>query len=249
MTYVAVVVLFLLNLYTYNTVRWKMSRLCPAKKMSLIGKYRRNVIEWKETINLIVYFCLGALANVFCVRMFTEFETILQPEMIFLMSSLFWVTLLELPLLYLTVKLNFRVIPSVTVVSKPTEFYVLKPSFEPRRIPLNTPRSTNVFCTNQEYTNLSNSASSETRNIKRAALSSLQAKKVHGKLSLLQTINRQSTHMGKGKSKGKSIGKAKGKITPVYVSRKYESHELTAVEHEMLEKKKRAFVSKIYQSS
>ena len=90
MTYVAIVVLFLYNLYTYNTVRWKMSRLCPAKKMSLIGKYRRNVIEWKETINLIVYFCLGALANVFCVRMFTKFETMLNPQMIFLMSSLFW---------------------------------------------------------------------------------------------------------------------------------------------------------------
>ena len=249
MTYVVVVVLFLLNLYTYYTVRRKMSRLCPAKKMSLIRKYRRNVIEWKETINLIVYFCLGALVNVFCVRMFTKFETILQPELIFLLSAIFWVTLLELPLLYLTVKLNFRIIPSVKLVSKHTKFYVLKPSFEPRRIPLNTPGSTNVFSKNQDIIDLSCSARGKARKFKRAALSSLQAKQVHGKLSLLQTINKQSKHMGKGKSKGKSIGKGKGKITPVYVSRKYESHELPDRELEKLDNTKRVFVSKIYQSS
>ena len=232
MTIMGVVVLFIRDIYHVFCVKRKMSGLCPASKMSCIGKYLRNVIDWKETIYFYVYFCLGALVNLFCVQMFNTFETILQSEMIFSLSTLFWVTLLELPLLYLTIKLNIRGIPSVKVVLTPTEFYVLKPSFEPRKVSLKTTSSSlaysivpcpNVFGKSQDNLEdfiLQNCEKNKTKSKKK---SSLEARKVHGELPLLQTINTQNIHMGKGKSKGKSIGKGKGKITPSYVSPMYQS--------------------------
>ena len=231
MTIMTLVILFFGDIYNIFCVRRAISGLCPAKKMSCIGKYQRNVLNWNDTVYIFVYFCMGALVNLFCVSMFTKFETILQPEMIFFLSTLFWVTLLELPFLYLTIKLNTTVIPCVKVVPIITEFYVLKPSLEPRRMSLDTPRTPlvydSVLCRSQESLNVFKSRNCEKSKIKSGAFSRLQSKRVHGELSLLQTINMQNTHMGKGKSKGQSIGKGKGKITPMYISPKYRSIELT----------------------
>ena len=212
-----------------------MSGLCPSKKMSCIGKYCRNVIDLKETIYLVVYFSLGALVNLFCINMFTRFESFLHPQVSFFLSTIFWVTLVQLPILYLTIKLTIRVIPSVKVVPTPNEFYVLKPIFEPRRLSLKAHRSPsgynvvpypNVLCITGNTSDVSKSPECEKKKIQ-SAFSRLQAKQVHGKLSLLKTINTQKQYMGKGKSKGKSIGKGKGKITPKYISPEYQGYELS----------------------
>ena len=225
MTVMVVILLFFGDIYNIFCVRRTISGLCPAKKMSCIRKYQRNVIDWNETVYIVVYFCMGALVNLFCVSMFIKFDSILQPEMIFFLSTLFWVTLLELPLLYLTIRLNTRMIPFVMVLPTTIEFYVLKPSFGPRRVSLDTFRTPLVYnsllCRSQESLHVSKSQNCKTNPIKSRALSRLEAKKMHGPLSLLHTINMQNTHMGKGKSKGQSIGKGKGKITPVYISPQY----------------------------
>ena len=235
MTYVSVALLFFSNVYSYSLVRRKMSGLCPSKKMSCIRKYSRNVIDLKETIYLVIYFSLGALVNLFCVNMFTRFESIFHPQVTFFLSSIFWVRLVQLPILCLTIKLTIRVIPSVQLVITTNECYVLKPTLEPRRLSLkahSSPLWYNVvpypcvLCKTGNTSDVSKAPVTEKRKIQ-SVFSCLHAKQVHGELSLLKTINTQKRYMGKGKSKGKSMGKGKGEITPQYISPEYQCNELS----------------------
>ena len=110
-----------------------MAGLCPSKKMSCIGKFRRNVLDKNETIRLLIYWVLGGLLNVTCNLLFVRFEKHLRPSVIFNLNSFFWLLLLEVPMLYLTFILTRREIPRIAEIPRSTKFYVLKPSLEPRR--------------------------------------------------------------------------------------------------------------------
>ena len=110
-----------------------MAGLCPSKKMSCIGKFRRNVLDKNETYWLVIYFSIGGLVNVTCNLLFVRFEQHLQPSVIFNLNTFFWIVLLELPMLYLTFILTQREIPRIAEIPRCTKFYVLKPQLEPRR--------------------------------------------------------------------------------------------------------------------
>ena len=110
-----------------------MAGLCPSKKMSCIGKFRRNVLDKNETIWLLIYWVLGGLFNVTCNLLFVRFENHLRPSVIFNLNSFFWLLLLEVPMLYLTFILTRRGIPRIAEIPRSTKFYVLKPRLEPRR--------------------------------------------------------------------------------------------------------------------
>ena len=110
-----------------------MAGLCPSKKMSCIGKFRRNVLDKNETYWLVIYLSTGGLLNVTCNLLFVKFEQHLQPSVIFNLNTFFWLVLLEFPMLYLTFILTQREIPRIAEIPRCTKFYVLKPHLEPRR--------------------------------------------------------------------------------------------------------------------
>ena len=110
-----------------------MAGLCPSKKMSCIGKFRRNVLDKNETIWLLIYWVLGGLLNVTCNLLIVRFEKHLRPSVIFYLNSFFWLLLLEVPMLYLTFIITRREIPRIAEIPRSTKFYVLKPRLEPRR--------------------------------------------------------------------------------------------------------------------
>ena len=110
-----------------------MTGLCPSKKMSCIGKFRRNVLDKNESFWLTIYLFFGGLLNVTCNLLFVRFEKNLQSSTIFHLNSFFWLLLLEVPMLYLTCILTKREIPKIAEIPRSTKFYVRKPRLEPRR--------------------------------------------------------------------------------------------------------------------
>ena len=100
--------------------------------MSCIGKYPRNAIGRKTTFRLSLFFFAMAPVGLLCNFLFSTFEVALGPETIFYLSSVYWLTLNELPFLVLIVFLSTRDTPYLKEAQRNTKFYILRPSFVPR---------------------------------------------------------------------------------------------------------------------
>jgi hypothetical protein len=124
----------------------RVNRLCsgifPGKKMCAIGKFRRNILNFRENYNLAVYFICGSLINLFLNHALRALD--LEPKLMFYIKFCFWVTYLDLPLLYLTITSSLYDLPSVKETPRLTKFYVYKPSFQPRRPLQEIQKLTNV---------------------------------------------------------------------------------------------------------
>jgi hypothetical protein len=133
LTLIGGIIFLLREAHNVRRERRLMAGLCPGDKMSCIGKYPRNVICLTETLIHALYWILGAIVHVSCNHLFAKFETSLQPRFIFYMNTIFWIILLDLPLLRWTILLGMKEIPFVKETPRITKFYVLKPCIEPRR--------------------------------------------------------------------------------------------------------------------
>ena len=110
-----------------------MRNHCPLGKMSCIGRFRRNVLTLKQTVVLLLVFCLSDIADVFLQTLFSWYQEQWSRE------TLFWIWNLRG---FVTIEgLNILIPFALSVPSEggsqnssSIEFYVRKPSvLVPRR--------------------------------------------------------------------------------------------------------------------
>ena len=110
-----------------------MRNHCPLGKMSCIGRFRRNVLTLKQTVVLLLVFCLSDIADVFLQTLFSWYQEQWSRE------TLFWIwnTRGFVTIEGLNILIPFALsVPSEgdSQNSSSTDFYVRKPALlEPRR--------------------------------------------------------------------------------------------------------------------
>lgn len=108
-----------------------ITRMCPNKTMSCIGKFRRNAINYKENLAWTIFFLFGTIVHVIFNEILTRVQ--ISPNTKFYLDILFWIVFTEIPVIYLIIILNMRETPILKKTPK-VQFYVLNPSFLPRRL-------------------------------------------------------------------------------------------------------------------
>jgi hypothetical protein len=107
-------------------------KLCPAGKMSCIGRYNRNVISLKTTAVLAVSVTAQAIAYQFLLLIFQ----FLTPDTAFFLDSIFLTVFCDIFYVCLGIALMRRDMPTITESKRRTQFYVTKPiKIEPRSRP------------------------------------------------------------------------------------------------------------------
>ena len=115
---------------------WRVKRFlrghCPNQKMSCIGKYKRNVINFQQTTHWMLFWHLSILLDIPC-QAFLERNQSLSPEYKFLIWNVKGAVLNEC---FLLVQLAIKV-PDTRKKNIPScRFYVRSPTLEPRRFTL-----------------------------------------------------------------------------------------------------------------
>ena len=112
---------------------WKSERVLKSKT-SLIGRFRRNAISYKESFALFI--ALRSFSILEVVLVYVYRYLILSPYHIFWADRIMWVFLFEIVSLAFTCIISLRKIPSESIVSKNIPFYVIRPLvLVPRRSP------------------------------------------------------------------------------------------------------------------
>ena len=206
-TFMGIVGSTVFTLYTFffrRQVKRFLSRLCPNNKMSCIGRYRRNIIDFSESFDCAIFFPLVYINVVYIFNgISAQYEKYLQPETWFYLDVIIRKLLTEVPFFWMTLTLMRRDIPSNPGLPKKLCFYVSKPNYQPRRAENETIDRKTDPTNGKHEKNVSNSQTNRIR---------------HGSFGLLQTINRTnsvSLIQGKGKSKGKGSDKGKHILKPL----------------------------------
>ena len=117
--------------YHNRKVQTLIHRLCPNMRMSCIGKYKRNVLDYQNTAILSIISSLLQLLSIINEELFSIFE--ITPGLVFIIDSIcdmlfYYVLPFCLALLFINADL-----PSRGEVSRRTQFYVRRPEvLEPR---------------------------------------------------------------------------------------------------------------------
>ena len=109
--------------------------MCPGKKMSCIGKYKRNVLSYGDTVALSVAWN----TNTMLFPVFMEFleHLHISPKAVFLVDTFYYVFTYEIVTLLIVFTLSNRDFPVHSAPPKISQFYVHSPPnlLEPRRPP------------------------------------------------------------------------------------------------------------------
>ena len=124
---VAITVAFtFIGLVYVGYITWKesrfLNRMCPNKKMACIGRYKRNVIGYKETAIMFVICSLKGILDVSMFVIFTNYR--ISPRAAFHLDSIIWLAVYELLPLGFTTYLNSREIPFCSEPEEHSTFYV-----------------------------------------------------------------------------------------------------------------------------
>ena len=129
---------------------WRTHRFlkghCPAKKMSSIGKYRRNMISFNESVTVAVISSLNCSAPILAICEsiihFKNEEETLSAMDVFRVESIIDLVFIEGCLVFLTLALSLRDMPVYKEAPRQSCFYVYRPrDLEPRRPPPPPPPS------------------------------------------------------------------------------------------------------------
>jgi hypothetical protein len=117
---------------------WKTKRLLktfgPNKKLTCIGKYRRNAINYMESAVLSVAWNIFNILDVSLVAVCKYFN--LGRNIVFFVDRFMWVVLLEIFTIFIICKISCREMPCHSEPPKPSQFYVHSPLvLVPRRPP------------------------------------------------------------------------------------------------------------------
>ena len=103
--------------------------------MSCIGKYERNAIDYKQTLRLSVAVSLIFITNTVKIALFYTVK--LAPQTVFLLDSMEWIILCEIPFLCVSMVLSLKEMPKKVSHQTLTPFYVHKPDILVPRRPSN----------------------------------------------------------------------------------------------------------------
>ena len=131
------IVFVLLEIIFFKYMEWRVTRFlrghCPNQRMSCIGKYKRNVINFKQTAYLMLVWQVNLLLD-FPFQTFLEKEETLSRESKFLIWVAKGIFLNEG---FIFFQLAIKVDNTKTKLVQPGPFYVRPPTLEPRRMWLN----------------------------------------------------------------------------------------------------------------
>ena len=113
---------------------WRVKRFlkgqCPNQKMSCIGKYKRNVINFQQTTYWMLFWQVSLLLDI-PFQSFLEQDQALSKQAKFLIWNAKGVFLNEC---FIFVQLTIKVPSTETKLTQPGQFYVRNPISEPRRL-------------------------------------------------------------------------------------------------------------------
>ena len=131
------IVFVLLEIIFFKYMEWRVTRFlrghCPNQRMSCIGKYKRNVINFKQTAYLMLIWQVNLLLDF-------PFQTFLEKEETFSSESKFLIWVAKGIFLnegFIFFQLAIKVDNTKTKLVQPGHFYVRPPTLEPRRMWLN----------------------------------------------------------------------------------------------------------------
>ena len=96
-------------LYNTHKANKLLGRLCPQEKMSCIGQYRRNVINYRTTAKMSIFWSLMAVLDVVVVGFNSSYN--ISPKSVFYVDTAIWFILFELLPFFFTIYLSFIEIP------------------------------------------------------------------------------------------------------------------------------------------
>ena len=120
--------------YFYWKSKGILKTYCPHNKMSCIGRYKRNVINYRETTAMTLTFSILGIFDVLLVILYKNMN--LTSWNVYLLDFVIWVLLFELISLALTLIIWSKEIPSYITPPKSTQFYVRSPLVLTPRRPL-----------------------------------------------------------------------------------------------------------------
>ena len=121
-------------LYLSRKSKILVARLCPRQNRSCIGKYGRNAIDYRQTSRLSVALSLIFITNAVKIALFYTVK--LAPQTVFLLDSMEWIILCEIPFLCVSMVLMVKEMPKKVSHQNETPFYVHMPGIlVPRRPP------------------------------------------------------------------------------------------------------------------
>ena len=120
------------TLYSNKRVSTLRKRLCPDGKMSCIGKYRRNVIDYREARTFSLYTNFIVIVDVILVMVYDNFDV--DPKIVFYIDSMVMVILSETVFFCIVSKLSMETIPEEIEAVQVAQFYSRPPGVPiPRR--------------------------------------------------------------------------------------------------------------------
>ena len=113
--------LFYVIYFSYKKRRF-MSRLCPGGKMSCIGKYQRNVLNFTITVKLALAWGFFPIFRQFVLVGYEHLAEQVSPQHVFYIDTLLWILFSDVFYTYLNLRLRSRGIPSITETRRATNF-------------------------------------------------------------------------------------------------------------------------------
>ena len=120
--------------YHYRKVQKLVEGLCPNNKMSCIGEYKRNILDYKNTAILSIISSLFHLIFIVNEELFFIFK--ISPGVLFSMDSIFDSLFYCVLPFCLTLVLINADLPSSNEVPRRTQFYVRRPEVLVPRLPM-----------------------------------------------------------------------------------------------------------------
>ena len=99
-----------------------MSRLCPDGKMSCIGKYQRNVLNFPASVKLSLAWGFFPIFRQFILLTYEKLDGQVSPEYIFYADSVLWILCSDAFYTYLNLRVTRRGIPSNTEIPGTSNF-------------------------------------------------------------------------------------------------------------------------------
>ena len=113
--------------------------MCPGEKMSCIGRYKRNVLSYRETCALSIAWSFNAMLYPVLTGILKKLN--ISPRAVFMIDTFYYVFTYQFITLLIVVILSKRDFPVHSQPHKISHFYVHSPPrlLEPRRPPLPQP--------------------------------------------------------------------------------------------------------------
>ena len=109
------------TLYSNKRVSTLLKGFCPKGKMACIGKYRRNMIDYKEARAFSLFTYCILIVDVVLVVIYDRFD--LDPKLAFHIDSVVMVLLIETVYFVIVLKLSLKTIPEKEDALDMTRFY------------------------------------------------------------------------------------------------------------------------------